>query len=412
LGLLVSLPASLPPGRGWSGAGLNRYLAGERPNPAEVFFRLTSIVDNFIDFNRSLASQAVMCEMTACSILSTWTLDAFNVVGYLWPTGESGSGKTTFLQVVAESSYLGQLILAGSSYACLRDLADYGATLCFDDAEMVMDPKRTDPDKRTLLLAGNRRGATVTVKEPIGDRWVMRHVNTFCPRLFSAIRLPDAVLGSRSILVPLVRSGDKQRAKRNPMDSKDWPCEQRRLIDDLWALGLAHLHELSAYDREAAANATLSGRTLDPWRPILAVALWLQERHGVTQLYTRLEELSVNYQKHEREDYESGDPTRVFFRALLNLTKGAESGEQIEVRPKAVAAEMNKIAEEEDLAEPDKKFTSSRRVGWVLKRQRFRKVGRDDKGVRWQLTRQQVEASASAYGIDTTEDASRVHVPF
>ena len=51
-----------------------------------------------------------------------------------------------------------------------------------------MDPRRTDPDKRTLLLAGNRRGATVAVKEPEGERWVTRHVNTFSPRLFSAIR--------------------------------------------------------------------------------------------------------------------------------------------------------------------------------------------------------------------------------
>ena len=51
-------------------------------------------------------------------------------------------------------------------------MADYGATLCFDDAENIPDPKRTDPDKRTLLLAGNRKGNTVPVKEPVpGGGW-------------------------------------------------------------------------------------------------------------------------------------------------------------------------------------------------------------------------------------------------
>src|SRR5262249_37386269 len=151
--------------RGWSGAGVKRYLAGERPDPAEVFGRLAEAVDRFIDFNRSLAPQPVMCEMTACYILASYLLDAFNVVGYLWPNGERACGKASFLQVVVELASLGPLILAGSSYACLRDMADYGATLAFDDAEAVMDPRRTDPDKRTLLLAGNRRGATVAVKE-------------------------------------------------------------------------------------------------------------------------------------------------------------------------------------------------------------------------------------------------------
>jgi Domain of unknown function (DUF3854) len=41
--------------------------------------------------------------------------------------------------------------IACGSYACLRDLADYGGTLAIDDAEQLSDPKRTDPDKRALL---------------------------------------------------------------------------------------------------------------------------------------------------------------------------------------------------------------------------------------------------------------------
>src|SRR5262249_51154681 len=144
-------------------------------------------------------------------------------------------------EVVTETAYLGHLILAGSSFPTLRDMADYGATIGFDDAEAVMDVRRGDPDKRTLLLAGNRRGATIAVKEMQGDRWVTRHVGTFCPRLFSAINLPDLVLASRTIIVPLVRSGDEKRTKASVGDPKQWPCDRRRLVDDLWAVGLAHL---------------------------------------------------------------------------------------------------------------------------------------------------------------------------
>jgi hypothetical protein len=406
LGLPVRLPAVPPPGRGWSGAGVKRYAAGERPDPAEVLRRVKSVVNSFLDFSRSLAPQETMCELVACYVLATYLLDAFHVVGYLWPNGERGSGKTSCLQVIVELAYLGQLILAGSSYACLRDMADYGATLAFDDAEAIMDPRRTDPDKRTLLLAGNRRGATVTVKELEGERWVIRHVNTFCPRLFSAIRLPDEVLGSRSIIVPLVRSGDPARAKANCLDPLDWPCDRRRLVDDLWALGLAHLPELPGHDRTAADLAALSGRNLDPWRPILAVAHWLQERHGVDGLFDRLEKLSRDYQQCERAEHEDNDRVRVLFRVLLGLCQGKAPEETVTIRPGDVARSMVALASAEDLAEEGKPFTSARKVGYLLKRQRFKRPQqRSSTGKEWVATRKEIEDACRAYGIEVPAGA-------
>src|SRR5262249_17401349 len=160
LGVAISLPVPPLPDRGWSGAGVKRYWPGKRPDPVNVLGRVKSVIGHFMDFNRSLGSQEVMCELVTCYVLMTYLLDAFHVVGYLWPNGDRGTGKTNFLHVVAEMAYLGQVILAGGSYASLRDLADYGATLAFDDAEGVMDARKTDPDKRALLLAGNPKGTT------------------------------------------------------------------------------------------------------------------------------------------------------------------------------------------------------------------------------------------------------------
>jgi hypothetical protein len=414
LGLTISLPSTLRPERAWSGSGVKRYLAGERPDPAEVFTRVKSVVDRFIDFSRSLSSQDEMCELAACYILGTYLLDAFHVVGYLWPNGERGTGKTSFLHVIVELAYLGELILAGSSYACLRDLADYGATLAFDDAEAVMDTRRTDPDKRTLLLAGNRKGATVTVKEldTDGKRWTTRHVSTFCPRAFSAIHLPDEVLGSRSIIVPLIRSGDPRRAKANCHDLEAWPCDRRRLIDDLWALGLAHLAELPSHDREAAEKAEMAGRNLDPWRSILGVAHWLQTQHNAAGLFDRMLTLATDYQSQERAEYEDSDRVRVLFRALLKLAEAKEQSETVEIQPRTVAELMLEIAKAEDLAEPDKPFTSARKVGYLLKRQRFRRGDRSARGKTWEATRKEIEDACRAYSIGVSGVTAGDEVPF
>jgi hypothetical protein len=217
--------------------------------------------------------------------------------------------------------------------------------------------------------------------------------------------LPDDVLGSRSIIVPLVRSGDEKRAKSNPMDPKDWPCDRRRLVDDLWALGLAYLPELPPFERFAAQGATLSGRNLDPWRSVLAVALWLQEKHGVEGLHDRLEKLSTDYQKNERPDYEESDAVRVLFRALLNVK--AESDGKVLCRPKELEKAMNRIAAEENLAEPEKPFTTARRVGWLLKRQRFKRRPRDEKGKLREATRDEIEQAARAYGIEPQQDTAK-----
>ena len=405
LGLTLHLPEIPPASRLWGASGFVAYRAGARPDAASVFQRVADVVDTFIDFNRSLADQTTMSQMVACYILSTWFLDAFHVVGFLWPNGDRGSGKTQLLNIVAELSYLGQTILAGGSYACLRDLADYGATLAFDDAENLSDPKHTDPDKRALLLAGNRRGNTVPVKEPTpGGTWRTRYVNTFCPRLFSAIRLPDNVLASRSIVVPLIRTPDRRRANADPLDYARWPQDRTKLIDDLWALALCHLSELPRYVAQVDKDAALIGRNLEPWRPLLAVARWL-DGAGVEGLWTRMEALSQAYQQ-ERPDLESADLQVLVIKALCHYATTATSATNIERGPEYICTTSDikalvvSIAMEEESGLDTEKISTDR-VGRVLGRMRFKRKSREGgKGPRqWTIPLSDLEGWVTSYGL-------------
>ena len=279
LGLEVKLPETPPPDATWSARAIKRYRRGERPDPAEVYGRLVEVVDRFIDFDRSLGRQHDMAAMIACYILATWFLDAFNVIGFLWPNGDRGCGKTQLLTVVARLAYLGEVILAGGSYPALRDLADYGACLAFDDAENMADHAPRDPDKRALLLAGNRRGNTVPVKELVGDKkWVTRRVNTYCPRLFS--RHPAARPDPGEPRASWCRSSARWTASGPTPTRPTRPSGRTTgatLVDDLWALALANLPELPPHEAAVNREARLTGRSLEPWRPILAVARWLTE---------------------------------------------------------------------------------------------------------------------------------------
>jgi hypothetical protein len=168
----VHLSEAPPPERCWSAEAVEAFRQGRRPEPLVLFGQMVEVLDTFMDFRRSLADQPTMTELLATYVLATWFLDAFQVIGYLWPNGDRGSGKTQCLLLMAELCHLGLVVQGGASFATLRDMADYGATLAFDDAEAFASPGRTDPDKRTLLLAGNRRGSVVSLKEPVGKgRW-------------------------------------------------------------------------------------------------------------------------------------------------------------------------------------------------------------------------------------------------
>jgi hypothetical protein len=426
LGLEVVLPEMPRPSRTWSSPGVKAYRSGRRPNPVDVFKRIAAIADRYIDFARSLADQPTMAELVACYSLTTWFLDAFNVIGYLWPNGSKGSGKTVLLHVVAETAYLGQVILAGGSYATLRDLADYGATLAFDDAENLSDPKLTDPDKRALLLAGNRRGSTVTVKEPGPNRtWRTRHVDAFCPRLFSAIKLPDDVLASRSIVIPLIRTPDSHRADVDPLDYDTWPHDRRQLIDDLWALALAYLPELRTYYRTISERASLTGRNLEPWRAILAVALWLDEKDPEgclrrtteeqaddgnkrvlnTTLFERMNSLSVAYQT-ERADLDYGDFPSLVIRALCancanpaNRANYSERGVFL-VTAADISNEARSLAADDETT-IDIERINAQRVGMQLRKMRLKKRPRPG-GVgprRWEVTLGDLQHWTSVYGM-------------
>jgi len=68
----------------------------------------------------------------------------------------------------------------------------------------------------------------------------------------------------------------------------------------------------------APATAMLLGRDLEPWRAILAVALWLQELQGVAGVFDRLLKLSQSYQD-ERPNLEYANTTRLAIIALVDL---------------------------------------------------------------------------------------------
>ena len=194
-----------------------------------------------------------------------------------------------------------------------------GATLMFDDAEALANP-HADPDKQALVLAGNRKGVSIPIKEagPHG-RWHTRWLNADCPRGFTALQLPFQALKSRAVVIPLVASADPERANRDPEDEMAWPIEQRKLRDDLWALALCLQREAAVVWTEMSEEASAVGRDWERWRALVAVARLL-ERHGVEGLEKDIRKVMSAYHK-ETGDLQDQSRVALVIRGLLRRAK-------------------------------------------------------------------------------------------
>jgi len=363
-----------------SGRAVNAFIKGYRPEICDVFDRMTQVFDRFIDFSLSFGSQEQMCKLSACLSMLTWLRHATEALPYPWPNGEKGSGKTQWGIVWAMCSFLGKAITAGSSFAVLRDYAGFGASLMIDDAERLMDMKdKSLEDVRELFLTGYRKGTSVDIKEKCGDNWVSKVINSYCPKAFTAIRIPEGALGSRVIRIPLVRSIDPKKTNSDPTNLRLWPCDWGTLKDDSWLCALMHLQEARCINDELNSETELSGRDYERWKGVFLVARLL-DRNGKGTLEAEMREVMQQYFKDDAG--ESSDDERipiiidVIEQRLKQITNPAG---RITLPVKAIAAAVSERAIEAGLLSNDKTY-SSNSIGRILNRLRIGKTAHKEKG--------------------------------
>ena len=306
-----SLPHNLPvpEDRLWSAAGVQRYLAGQRPDPVDVFQRLTRVLAHFVDFAASLAARPDVIEFFAAYILSTWFTPAFPVLPLLWITGDRGSGKSRLLGLLAQFAHLGVLLPALPPFEPLCALAGLGAALALDDAHAFTASEtgaaswpRRGP--HAILIAGRQRGPLLPLAG-LGPRDPPRQLDVYGPRLFASPRPPHSALAGYCLVTTLYRSVDTALMARDPLDPAAWSAagldDPRALIDDLWALALSRLSDLPPHLSLLLARASSSdlrlatssasdiplptshlslpiGAAFQPWHAILALASWLSSQ--------------------------------------------------------------------------------------------------------------------------------------
>lgn len=408
-GFEIALSAIPRPGHTLSAEAYVSHVMEGKPiaGMRQSFDDVVASIDRFVAFDGSFASQSDMSEFLACWAIGTYATDVFDTVGYIWPNGERGSGKSQCLKTLMSIAFMGQTVTSSSSFATVRDEASLGATLGFDDCENI---QRMENSKRELLLAGNTKGAQVMFKEP-GKKegyWETKFMDAFAPRAFTSIGLPDDTLASRTVMIPLVRSGDIDKTRRKPTNEKDWVVDPSAIRDALWLNVARGLTEIEALKDEVNKSSDLSGRDFDIFQGPLTIALWLERHHEVEGIFARMQAVMEAYHDTKQKNL-LPSTENVVLQAIVNLMDDKNTDKLI-LPTQTIVNKARETLTSWDITDEDLCSMDVQKVGMLLGRLGFKKSASHGRARSWDLDRKTVEKKAELAGFKLEEPTPQIQV--
>jgi hypothetical protein len=250
--------------------GIVREAALEAGGAAMLFAQLLDAVEVFV--RRFVVVDEAQATALTLWVVHSWAIDAAVVTPYVFVnSAEPESGKTRLLEVLHELVREPLLTMNISDAALFRALDSIKPTLFFDEADAVFGRKARDRGHRDdlygLVNAGYRRGQHA-LRMGGGNNTTLERFAVFGPKMLCGLGTLPPTLASRCIRIEM-----KRRLIDEPVEDfypSDLADESEQLCTALDEWAQTHLDELRAARPERIEG--LRDRTMEVWRPLLAIA--------------------------------------------------------------------------------------------------------------------------------------------
>ena len=221
-------------------------LPGEPEPIGPIFEDLRAFVKDHVDFRDDR-----LFDIVTAWIMSTWVIEAWDVIPYLFLLGPKASGKTRVLEVLNATGYRPVLSASTSEAALYQLIETHKTILLLDEAERYTKDK--GEALQQILNSGYRRGQLVTRANrdaESGER-TLETFEVFGFKALSGTKSMLPTLESRSIVINMAKSRRKVAFR---IDAKRARGLRSRLLSWRWTQ-LNRRDELNTYHAEDAVTA-------------------------------------------------------------------------------------------------------------------------------------------------------------
>ena len=341
----------------WEYSDIQAYLKGDIPNPVEVYLETERLLDKYVDFRERDTG-----DVLALWVMGTYLYPLFEAFPYVGLQGPKGSGKTKTLDVMARLAFNARISSNMSPASLFRVVQATRGMLGIDEAERLSNAR--DPvtaDLRLLLNAGYKRGSPALRCE--GDDHRVVEFEVYGPKVIASIRGLEDVLESRCILISMLRTAGSKGNLVVSESGEDWGKARH----GLYCFALQHHSEVRDRYLNSAGVDKLTNRQAELWRPLLAIASYLDDcgAEGLLELvqgYAR--------RKAKQAEISSLDDRRTAL--VLALHKLANTG-KTRVMPKEVKSAIADFMDTDDHDQVTSQWVGYRLREFGLQRERTRK---------------------------------------
>lgn len=274
----------------WNIKYYNEYLKKTgKINPLSPFMQISQIFNKYIEYP----------ENNTESILALWTMGTyvhqmFQTYPYILFSGTQESGKTKNLNIMERLCFNAKLWSDTTSANIFRVVHNLSATLLLDEAENLKNTKNSEKAEsiRLLLNSGNKKGATASRQEKNEKgKFFEVEYHIFSPKAIACITGLESVLGSRCILICMIRGGNIHIINREVTEnSEDW-AYIRNLCYRFALEYFQDIYAIYTNDNNFKQIKNINGRELEKWKSLLSISLFL-EKHGGHGLFETVCEIA------------------------------------------------------------------------------------------------------------------------
>ncbi|MBT4870448.1 MAG: hypothetical protein HON47_02655 [Candidatus Diapherotrites archaeon] len=199
----------------WSNSGITEFLEGKKVEGEELFNLIREKLDYYID-----VQDKRFLDFVTVYDISTYCYSLFNSIGYLFLYSEKESGKTKLMNLIELICFNPINATNPSESSLFRITNSLQPTLLIDDFENLEKEKQAVLNQ--LLKVGYKRSGQTIRNEKVGQSFVPKKFDVYCPKVITNTTGLDSITVSRCIVLRMLRTKTTKGSREPNENDQTW----------------------------------------------------------------------------------------------------------------------------------------------------------------------------------------------